>query len=344
MITEKLEAYERLEYRLARWVGPYGCPGQQMVACSSGTAALHLALEALGIPAGSEVICPDFTMVACPRAIAMALLRPVFVGCRRNMLMDLEDVRQARCGQTSAIMAVHIYGRRCDMERLNDWVSTGIAVIEDMAEAHGIQPHLRTDAACWSFYKNKIVAGEEGGAVYFKDPRVASKARKLRSLGFTDAHDFTHIPGGHNYRLANCLAEKVMGSLDMFSSNLIARRNMESEYMRYLPKEWAMPERQVPWVFDIRIPSITYTEQDAIVKTLQGVGVPARHAFKPMHAQTEFRNSRVVGNVGEVLAASREVIYLPLTPHQMSPKDMISLIHQTLQGLHPSWVLPSLPS
>src|SRR5262249_3891926 len=158
----------------------------------------------------SHVLVPDFTMIACARAVTLAGLKPVFVDCDSSLLVDLDCVESFYANRlpyvpTPVVIAVHIYGRRVDMDKLHASVEGAAWVVEDLAEAHGIRPHPDTKAACWSFYKNKLVAGEEGGAVWFEDTERAEKARMLRCQGFTESHDFYHIPRGHNYRLANCL-------------------------------------------------------------------------------------------------------------------------------------------
>lgn len=317
-----MEAYQLLEVELAKWIG---CEPPQVVVCSSGTAALHLALESLRLPEGAHVVTSDFNMVAVPRAIKLAGMEPVFVDCNEQLLMSVEATEQCRIRtqgwsayEPHGLIATHIYGRCCDMDalvRIADVLSDShyFRIIEDLAEAHGIRPHRASDAACWSFYRNKVVAGEEGGAVYFKDADHAALARQLRSLGFTDAHDFNHIARGHNYRLANCLAELARDSLEQFSENVAARRRLESAYDALCPDAWRMPQRAAPWVYDLRLPGMTSGQQSGLVNALQAAGIHARHAFKPMTLQEEFCNCRNIGSKN-AHAASREVIYLPLTP------------------------------
>lgn len=330
-----MEAYQQLEKEFEKWAGV-----SNAVACSSGTAALHLALESLQLPLGSEVILGDFNMVACARAVTLAGLVPVFVDCGEDLLIDQEQVEMGgiqrfnACGgryverNVRAVMAVHIYGRRCDMDRIRKIAQhysrmvhgEKLYVIEDLAEAHGIRPHSDTDAACYSFYRNKIVAGEEGGAVAFLDSGTGSLARQLRSLGFTDAHDFTHVPRGHNYRLANSLAQLIRYSLHGASHNLKLRQQVESWHDEQCPPEWRMPPRDVVWVYDLRIPGLTAAQQDAIVQTLNAEGIAARHGFKPLSQQAEYRGCRVVGN-GVAERMAREVIYLPVQP-TMTEEDV----------------------
>jgi len=330
-----VEAYERLEREFGQWIG-----NPNTVACSSGTAALHLALESLKLPPGSRVAVPEFTMVACARAVTLAGFTPWFVDCREDLLMDPELLQRAP-RQVKAVMPVHVYGRRCSMDRIHKVAQDRKwAVVEDLAEAHGVQPHPQTDAACWSFYKNKIVAGEEGGMIAFRDPHAACRARKLRSLGFTDAHDFLHIPRGHNYRLANCLALLVLESLLRVDENLVRRRCLTYLYDSLIPEAWRMPPRDVDWVYDLRIPGMTTDQQDRIVYSLNAAGVAARHAFKPMSHQREFR-----GYWHHLVATrmAREVIYLPVDPH-LTEEDVRRAVDLLLAAVPPTLVVSdSLP-
>jgi dTDP-4-amino-4,6-dideoxygalactose transaminase len=318
-----MQPYEQLEEEFAQWAG---CP--HMVVCNSGTSALHLALETLGVPAGSEVLVPDFTMIACARAVTLAGLKPVFVDCDDYGLMDYKLVDRAIYGSTEeecrsnnvvGIMAVHVYGRRCNMDSIAYSARhANCFVVEDLAEAHGVEPHKDTSAACWSFYKNKVVAGEEGGAVAFHHRFLANKARSLRTLGFTEDHDFTHIPRGHNYRLANSLAKLILNSLRSYRENMVVRNAIKDTYDKLCPKEWLLPHRHVPWVYDLRIPGLTKEQQDKIVLKLQVAGIPARHAFKPLSSQEEYRDCRLVtGKVHKAEILSRETIYLPIEPMVM---------------------------
>lgn len=334
-----MQSFERLEHEWAKFndLDPAG-----MVACSSGTAALHLALEAFQLPTNSECIVPDFTMVACPRAVAMAGLRPVFIDCGDDLNHDDLNVDKAYFGlnveeamtnDVKAAVIVHVYGRKAETKSyqyINNLPKRRkeIWVVEDMSEIHGVRREPDTDAAAWSFYRNKIVAGEEGGAVWFRDPSHAKLARQLRSLGFTDAHDYRHVPRGHNYRMSNAHAEPILHSINHYEfyedgvldGNKPRRREIESWYDEFCPTEWRQPPRDAVWVYDFRIPSLCESVQDEIVRKLRSNKIEARHGFKPMHAQKEFEGCRRVGGENAE-RASREVIYLPVAPGSTTRSD-----------------------
>lgn len=342
MSDNQLESYRKLELEFGRWSGMVN-----MAVCSSGTAALHLAFEALRLKPGARVAVPSYAMIACGRAVTLAGLEPVFVDCRRSDLTicpeHLADVLESGRG-VEAILAVHVYGRSCDMPAIVDLaMKYGCFVVEDLAEAHGLPSHPNTHAACWSFYKNKVIAGEEGGAVAFKEQPLRALACQLRNVGFTEAHDYTHIPRGHNYRMANLLAEPIRRSLREYATNLQDRRRIEANYDYDCPREWRQSPRVVPWVYDLRIPGMRKDVQRTIVERLRRFGIAARYGFQCLSNQDEYRGKTQIvpskggDNLPETKAASREVIYLPLTPDMTSEriKKAFDTIKRTLAN--PSW-------
>jgi perosamine synthetase len=317
---ERLQPFQQLEAALADWTG---CP--HVACCSSGTAALHLAIESLLLPFRSEVITADFNMVAVPRAIALANMTPVFVDCGDDLLIDIDRLDEAAstCDRARAVIVTHVYGRRARMDDVHAIAHKhNLLVIEDLAEAHGVPVHPGSAAGCWSFYRNKCVHGEEGGAVAYPHPGEvgasrAMLARQLRSLGFTDAHDYTHVARGMNYRLANLLAMPILESLRGVEASLAARREIEGWYDRHCPDEWRMLPRASVWVYDVRIPGMYPELQTQIVRALQAENIAARHSFKSMSSQEEFRYCRTFGTE-RTAKASRECIYLPCDPGKVT--------------------------
>lgn len=313
-----MQAYEILEKEIGEWAG---FSPKQVVVCSSGTAALHLALEALQLPPGKEVIVPDYCMIACARAVTLASLTPRFVDCGIDFNLNPNLITKSLnfSRDTEAIMAVHNYGRRCDMDAIHNQARTyGLKVVEDLAEAHGVLPDPETDASCWSFYRNKIVGGEEGGAVAFKDVKHAQLARQLRCLGFTDAHDFDHIPRGHNYRLSNTHAQLISNKLAHFEEWVAGRRMVEEKIARLLGDLRIKLKRSSPWVYDMHFPGMTKQQQDRMVQELNALDIPARHGFRAMTLQQEYGTPYTLSPLSNWRQESRaaristEVVYLPL--------------------------------
>lgn len=299
-----MQEYERLE---KEWAEFNELEPANMVACSNGTSALHLAFEVLkefhDLKEGS-VACPSFSMVACPRAIAMSNLNPAWVDVdfKTRVVQDKRQPYYRPC----ANLIVHTYGRRAPFVRWHNG-----PVVEDLAEAHGVKPYAESDSACWSFYKNKIVAGEEGGAVYFKDKAAAQYARRLRCLGMGSNHNFQVIPRGHNYRLSNCHASLILKSLDNFQSNFFKRKQLWEAYENELEAE-ATPV-DAPWVYDFLLPR--YLTPEHVVGYMNKRGIAARYSFFPNHKQEEWRKERRVNQIFPVSEQLYEsLIYFPIDP------------------------------
>lgn len=308
-----MEAVLELEKCWGKWAGV-----ENVVACASGSAALHLALEALRLPPGSGVLCPDYTLVAIPRACALAGLVPVFVDVAPDDLNIDPDKIDEACSAAdipvSAVIAVHTYGRRARMDEVAALADKyGLAVVEDAAEAHGVPTHPRTDAYAVSHYRNKCVHGEEGGSVAFRRTAHADLARELRCLGFTADHDYRSVPRGWNYRLADSLARLVLDSLEHADLNLARRRQIEGWYDRHCPEAWRMPPRQSVWVYDVRLPGLTRERQGVMVRALNAAGIAARHGFFPLSLQEEYRGGRRPP-CPVARRAAGEVFYLPADP------------------------------
>src|SRR5262249_44075010 len=152
------------------------CGVSHGVAVCNGTVALELAMAALNLPAGSEVILPSFTIISCVAAVLRTGCRTVLVDCEPDTwCLNVVEVRRKITDKTRAIMPVHIYGHMADMAPLTELGREfGLAIIEDAAEAHGAEYHGRRAGGigtmgCFSFYANKIVTTGEGGMVVTSD-------------------------------------------------------------------------------------------------------------------------------------------------------------------------------
>ena len=162
------------------------CGVKYGVSCSSGTAAIHLALEALGIGKGDEVIIPTFTMIATANAVIYSGARPVLVDSdSETWNIDPTRIEGKITKRTKAILPVHIYGHPCDMDAINRIAEEhDLKVIEDAAEAHGAEYKGKrtgslSDVAAFSFYANKIITTGEGGMIVTDDKKIAEKATLL---------------------------------------------------------------------------------------------------------------------------------------------------------------------
>lgn len=302
-----MQPYEQLE---KKWAEFCSLDPEGMVACNSGTAALHLAFESPG--SLDYGLCPSFSMVACPRAMSMANMEVEFVDVGKEGVTTKDSYYYTTADLYEASLLVHTYGRKADHK-----VRTDTYVVEDLAEAHGLPVGSNTDAACWSFYKNKLVAGEEGGAVWFADNELAKVARQLRSLGLNPEHDFSAIPNGMNYRLSNCHADLILADLKNYKQNFEKRRDLESLYDKYLPFGRGRTRPIVPWVYDLILPYGIFPKD--VVPALNQKGFAARYGFFCNHLQPEYKHlhSRCPASLWHQM----RLIYLPLTP-TLTEKDV----------------------
>lgn len=296
-----MNPHERLEEEYAVF-----CKKKYCVAVNSGTAALHVALVALGIGKGDEVIVPDFTMAACGFAVAYTGAKVVTVDCNDHLLIDPVLIEAKITKKTKAIMAVHIYGRVCNMTEINRIAKAhDLFVIEDAAEAQGARGLGRADLSCYSFFKNKIIHGEEGGAVCTDDEELYKSMKDLKNMAFGKEHDYYHERIGFNYRLPDSQAEMILKSLHSFGDSIHKRRMIESWYQDYCAYSSPFGKRLAVWVYDIISPHV------------HPLG---RHFFKPLSTMPMFKQ-----DVGpKALQYSKFGSYLPVDPN-MTEQDVIKI-------------------
>jgi perosamine synthetase len=252
------------------------------VACSSGTTALTLALRALGVGPGDEVIVPEFTMIACAWAVTYTGATPVFVDCGDDLNIDVTRIEEKITPRTKVIMPVHIYGRRCDMPPIMDLAHQyGLRVVEDSAEAHGVQPVA--DIACFSLFANKIITAGEGGICLTNDEYLANQIAHLRAMAFTTDHSFLHKKLAYNYRMTSMQAAVALAQTERIDDILADRRKIEARYdagLAGIEGVTLMPPRDVLWMYDVRL-----TLRDELCAFLADNGIETRLFFKPMSRQ-----------------------------------------------------------
>lgn len=289
----------RFEGAFAGW-----CGMPHAVACSSGTAALHLSLVALKIGPGDEVIIPDFTLIVSANTVILAGARPVLVDVDpRTWCLDPSRIAEKITPRTRAIMAVHMYGHPCDMPAIVEIARRhGLAVIEDCAEAHGAEIAGQKagtfgDAGCFSFYGNKILTTGEGGMVLTRDAALAAELRLLRDQGF-EAPRFVHRVMGFNYRLTNLQAAIGLAQTEKAEEKVRRKREIAGWYLELLascadvelPGE-AAGAKNVYWMFGVKLGPRFAQGRDAVMEELKAKGVETRAFFCPMHRQPVFQGS-----------------------------------------------------
>lgn len=236
--------YKLLENKYTQFVG-----SKYAVSCNSGTSALHLGLLALGVGKGDQVIVPDFTMAACGFSISYCGATPVFVDCDDTLCIDWRLIERKITKKTRAIMAVHIYGRLCNMkEILRIAKKHKLKVIEDACEAQGAVYKSNADITCYSFYENKIIHAEEGGICTTDNKKYADRMNYLKNMAFGDRHDYFHKEIGYNYRMPNSQAVLALESLKNYPKENKRRRGLEKQGDSVIGS--TLPKRDAVWVYD----------------------------------------------------------------------------------------------
>ena len=244
-----LKPYKLLEQKYVNFVG-----SKFAISCNSGTSALHLALLACGVTKEDEVIVPDFTMAACGFAVSYCGATPVFVDCDDSLCIDWRLIEKKITKNTKAIMAVHIYGRLCNMKEILRIAKTHhLKVIEDACEAQGAVYKSKADITCYSFYENKIIHAEEGGMCTTDNKKYADRMNYLKNMAFSEEHDYFHKEIGYNYRMPNSQALLALKSLKEYPKANIQRRIRECVF--YL-MDFNFKPHDAVWVLDTLNPYI----------------------------------------------------------------------------------------
>ena len=318
-----MEAYELLEHEFAVFAGT-----KHAVSVNTGTAALHLALAALRIGPGDEVIIPDFTMAACAFAVMYTGATPVFVDCGKDLNINPHLIELKITPRTKAIMPVHIYGRPCNMTAIMEIArARGLYVVEDCSEAHGATWNGQLvgtfgNAACFSLFKNKIIHAQEGGILTTNEDWIADRARDLKNMAFGSRHDYLHSELAFNYRMPNGQATLALDSLRRYPQNIAKRQKITAWYDRHLAnKVIPRPSGSVLWTYDLICGE---SAQSEILKTVKG----ARPFFKPMSMQPFCRSNEVGMNA---LAFSKVGVYLPV--HERMQRDEIESIAKSVEKM-----------
>ena len=275
------------------------CNAKYGIACSNGTAALHLALESLGIKKGDEVIIPSFTMIATANAVIYTGAKPVLIDSENETWnMDVSKIEEKITKNTKAIIVVHIYGHPIDMDVvLKIAKKYNLFVIEDAAEAHGAEYKGKRvgsigDIGCFSFYGNKILTTGEGGMVVTNSEKLAERAKLLRNHAFGMPR-FIHNELGFNYRLTNVQAAIGLAQTER-ADYLVNRRRENAKFYNSLLKDipgiitpieksWA---KNVYWMYSILIDEKKFgMNKNQVMEALKAKGIETRSFFLPMHKQ-----------------------------------------------------------
>lgn len=272
------------------------------IAVSSGTAALHLIIRALGIGPGDEVLVPSFTFAASVNAILYEGATPVFVDIELGTYnLDIEDLERKITPRTKAVMAVDIFGHPAEWDELIRIANKyGLKVIDDSCEALGARYKGRMigrfgDAAAFAFYPNKQMTTGEGGIIVTDNDEIAYLARSMRNQGRGEMGAWLeHERLGYNYRMDEMSAALGVSQLQRLETFLVKRERvaqMYTERLRDFP--WVRPPVVKPHVLmSWFVYVVTLAEglnRDPVMRKMEALGVPTRAYFAPIHLQPYIR-------------------------------------------------------
>ena len=288
-ISSKGEYIGKFEKKFSEYTG-----ANFATTVSNGTVAIHLALEALGIGAGDEVIVPTLTYIASVNTIIQAGATPIFVdSLEKTWQIDPEDVKRKITSKTKAVMVVHLYGLACDMDAIVGICQEhNLLLIEDCAEAFGSKykgQHVGTfgDIATFSFFGNKTITTGEGGMVVCKNPEIMERAYHLKNQGVSKVREYWHDTVAFNYRMTNICAAIGFAQLEMAETILQKKRKIAewySEGLKNLPLQ--VHSEQPGTVHSYWMCSVALNDsskRDPLRDYLKMLGVETRPVFYPSH-------------------------------------------------------------
>jgi perosamine synthetase len=329
---------EQFENAIAQQTG-----AEHAVAVANGTVALHVALHALGIGHGDEVLVPSFTFIASVNAIAQTGATPVFVESQRaDWLIDLDHARAMITPRTRAIMPVHLYGMACDMEAVCSLADAhGLAIVEDCAEALGTligKRHVGTFGAVgtFSFFGNKTVTTGEGGMCITDDAQLAALLRKLRGQGQSFERRYWHEVLGFNYRMTNIAAAIGVAQMERLDQSLRRKRELADRYRKLLAGMPVELQQERPgatssdWLFSLLLPA--GVDRDDAISHIAAAGIETRPVFFPAHVLPMYRQNRPDLAIAEDIA--RRGLSLPSYPGLTDAEQgrVIAALRAVLRG------------
>lgn len=304
------------------------CGAKYGIATSNGTTAIHLALAALGIGPGDEVIVPAMTFVATANPVSYTGATPIFVDSEFDTWnIDPEKIKEKITRNTKAIIPVHLYGHPANMKEIvNIAGKYGLYIVEDAAEAHGALCNGKRvgsigDAGCFSFFANKVITTGEGGMIVTNNHELVKKARILRDHGASKRRKYHHPWLGYNYRLTNIQAALGVAQFNRIESILARKRQIAALYKKQLKKlvplitlppeeKWA---KNIYWMYSILINGKGKKGRTYLMKELKRRGVETRPFFFPIHRLKRFGYqdhlpvAEYLGNTGINLPSSATV-------------------------------------
>jgi perosamine synthetase len=332
------------------------------IAVSSCTTALHLALVAVGVKPGDEVICPSLSFIATANAIAYAGATPVFVDVDRSTYnLDPGRIEEAITRRTKAILLVHQIGLPSPIDDIQTIASRhGLVLVEDAACAIGSEyrsqrigrPH--TPMACFSFHPRKILTTAEGGMLTTNDEEIAARVRRLRQHAMTVSDLARHSSSkvviehydeiGYNYRMTDLQAAIGLVQLQRLDQMLSRRRGLARRYSKRLaPLGWIVAPHEPSdcrhnfQSYMARLTDDAPISRDALMQALLDQGIASRRGIMAIHRELPYRNEATDARLPETNLVTDTSIILPLF-YEMSDEEQehvlncFEQVHQMVTG------------
>lgn len=345
---EQLEADYVLDAVHSGWISSLGkyvsqfeeefaafCGARYGVATSNGTTALHLALHALGIGPGDEVIVPALTFVASANSVAYTGARAVFADVDMATWTILpEEIERLLTSRTKAVMPVHLYGHPALMDTIQEIASSrSLWIVEDAAEAHGACVGDRRTGnlghvGAFSFFANKIITTGEGGMLTTNDSALADRLRMLRDHAMPPERRYWHDEIGFNYRMTNLQAAVGVAQMTRIDEFIARKRRIAQLYLEGLadiPGVTLPVEREgftnVYWMVSVLIDAPFPLSRDQVIPALRSRGIDSRPFFHPLDTLPPYYTESPCPNA---LRLSRTGLNLPSSP-RLSDEQVVRI-------------------
>jgi perosamine synthetase len=313
-------------------------------AVSNGTAALHVALLALGIGPDDEVIIPDLTFAATINAVLHTNATPVIVDVEKeSWCIDPIQIEKSITLKTKAIIPVHLYGQVCDMEKIMYLAKKyNLKVVEDCAEAHGAMFNNKKvgslgDIGCFSFYGNKVLTTGEGGMCTSNSKALITQIKLLRDHGMSKSKRYFHEVVGYNYRMTNLQAAIGVAQLERADAIHKNRTSYENLYRKVMPTFFEFQKDikgrgRITWLVSFLVNKNPNFNRDELISIFLEEGIDARPFFytlSQMSIYTKYAH-QVNVNAKEI---SRNGISLPTYESLKSLNEIENIVNNIFNKL-----------
>ena len=277
------------------------------IAVSSGTAALEIAIKALGVGAGDEVIVPTGTIISCAQAITKLGATPVFVDLKfPELVMDMGEVEEKITKDSKAILVVHLYGNASNSKKARELSDEhGLYLIEDCAQAIGLNCYDNScgsygDVSTFSFYSNKLITTGEGGMIVTSSPWIKNKCQSYRNLSFNPEKRFVHEELSWNYRMSSLQAALGISQVSEISVRLEIKRKIADKYSAAfkdidnvtLPIPYTEAGLNGYWAYTLVLKDDYSEDAKSFCNKLIKKGIGTRPLFFPVNKQPVYKNEK----------------------------------------------------